>query len=655
MRRKIVGLFFWLSVLLGVSPLCLAGDEESAGDGQSPTAPLDGKEEVFVVSATRIRTPVQDVGSSVSVVSSEEIQDLGTSSLGDVLRTIPSMDVVRSGGDGQASTVMIRGAKSEHTLVLIDGVEVNDPSSPGRVPLLGSLNTDAVDHIEIVRGPQSTLFGSDAMGGVVNIITKKGSFEPIAYLEAEGASHNTLSRRAFMSGEAGTLSYMASISLRESDGISAASRKDGNKEKDGFDAVTFAGRLGWRPSDTIDAGLVAHLFNDTIGLDTAGGPGGDDPNYEQASRQFFLRPEIAWNLLGDAWRQRLGISLADIKRDYRNDTDDAHPDDSERGTYKGKSTKFDWQSDILAHETNTVTFGAEYERETMSSFYESQSAWGPYTSTFEEKSARTVSFYAQDSLRLFSGAWCTTLGGRLDDHDRFGSKTTFRATTSFLFPRTSTRVKGSFGTAFKAPTLFQLYSSYGNKDLDPENLTGWDAGIEQGLWGGAVVMDATYFHNTIDDLIDFDSLAQRYKNTAEATSEGLEASVSLTPVSGVGITAAHTITRTQDEMTGKELLRRPKNKSYVALFWRVTGSTGIHLDVDRIGSRDDVYYDTNTWSQVPVRLDPYTLVNLSAWYETGSKIRLWIRLANILNEDYEEVWGYQTEGRTVSAGMRVSL
>ncbi|HPC47979.1 MAG TPA: TonB-dependent receptor, partial [Deltaproteobacteria bacterium] len=168
-------------------------------------------------------------------------------------------------------------------------------------------------------------------------------------------------------------------------------------------------------------------------------------------------------------------------------------------------------------------------------------------------------------------------------------------------------------------------------------------------------LELTYFHNLFEDLIDFDSAAQRYKNVGEARSDGWEAALSATPWPALSLRASFTLTRTEDRETGNDLLRRPKHKAGLDANWKVSDTFGIRLDIRHTGARDDEYYDTSTWSSRRVRLDPYTLVNIAWWYEPDRKTRFWVRIDNLLDEDYEEIWGYQTPGIGVSAGVGVTL
>lgn len=632
-----------LALLLAAPAIPAAGEANPAAEG---------KIDEIVVTATRLETPESEIGSSITVITEEEIRKTQKASVLEVLRGVPALDVVRAGGPGKFTSVFLRGAKSEHTLVLIDGVEMNDPSSAGRGFDFGNLTVENIERIEVVRGPQSVLYGSDAIGGVVNILTKRGKGPPSGFLSAEGGYSGTFLGKTGIGGGTGTVNYSLGVSRLVTDGISAASKKDGNGEKDGYKNTTISTRLGIAPAGNFDADLILRYVDADSDLDNAGGAGGDDPNNKLETKQLSLRAQSRLALFDDLWEQKLGFSLSDQSQDYGNGTDAGHPSDLERSTYDGQTVKFDWQHNLHLHKSNTLTLGVETEKEKASSTYYSESVYGPYSGDFPEKTARTTGYYLQDRIRVLD-AWFTTLGVRLDDHDRFGTKTTWRAATSFLFRETSTRIKGSIGTGFKAPSLYQLYSIYGDIDLEPEKSTGWDAGMEQTLLGGRLTFGATYFSNDFENLIDFDSATSTYGNVGKAESKGVELTLSARPTDDITLNVSYTRTDTEDKATGEELLRRPKDKASADVNYRCAGKGNVSLGVLVVGGRDD--YDYSTFPAARVRLGGYTLVNLAASYDITGNIQVSGRVDNLFDKEYEEVRGYGTYGFSAYAGVRYSF
>ena len=662
MRKGIVTTVAVLTLLFAVPGIAAA---EEAGLTGSPETPAQsnnnnketgilGKEKIeeIVVTATRLETPIREVGSSITVITAEQIQEQHKTTVVEVLRDVPALDVVQSGGTGRTASVFIRGAKSEHTLVLMDGVEMNDPSSAGRNYDFASMTVDNIERIEIVRGPQSTLYGSDAIGGVINIITKKGNGKPSGFVSAEGGSYNTFTEQAGISGSTALINYSLGVSRLDTDGISAATEKDGNHEKDGYENTTFSTRLGITPAENFDAELVLRYIDDKADIDNSGGAGGDDPNNTADSKQLFLRTQARLTLFKNLWEQKIGLSLSYHHRHYDNGIDSLHPSDSDNSTYDGQVLKLDWQHNLYLDETNTLTLGVETEKEKAKSDYYSESAYGPYTSTFAEEAARTTGYYLQDQISLWD-AWFTTLGVRLDDHSRFGTKSTYRMASSYLIRQTSTKIKGSYGTGFKAPSLYQLYSAYGNQELDPEKSTGWDLGIEQPVLDKRVTLSITYFSNDFEDLIDFNSATSKYVNVAQAESNGIEAFVSAQPRDDLTLRAGYTYTNTEDKDTGEDLLRRAKNKASFDVNYRFLAKGNVNLGVLYVGKRDD--YNYSSWPAARVRLDSYTLVNLAASYDITDNIQISGRVDNLFDEEYEETCGFGTPGISAYAGVRLSF
>lgn len=284
----------------------------------APGVVFAAQEEVqeVTVTATRIEAPVNEVSSSVTIITANDIEKKQQYSVAEVLRGLPSIDVVNSGGPGRTTSVFIRGAKSEHTLVLIDGIEAGDAMSTGRSFDFSTLQADNIERIEIIRGPQGTLYGSDAIGGVINIITKKGKGSPGGFVSAEAGSFNTFEARAGLSGGTPAFNYSLGISRLDTDGFSVANEKDGNTEDDGYANTTLSARLGGRPVEDLDIDLTLRYIDADTDLDACGGAGCDDLDYTSNSKQFLGGVHARLSLLDDAWVQRLGLALTDQERRY---------------------------------------------------------------------------------------------------------------------------------------------------------------------------------------------------------------------------------------------------------------------------------------------------------------------------------------------------
>jgi vitamin B12 transporter len=637
-------------VVLLFSTLTAFTAENSDPQGESGTPSIDPI--TVVVTANRMETPADEVGSSVTVITAEQIEKMQKTSVLDVLRTAPSIDINQSGGPGSAASIFIRGAKSEHTLVIIDGVEVNDPITPGRTFNFANLSVDNIERIEILRGPQSTLYGSDAIGGVINIITKKGGGVPSGFASLEGGSNNSIRGTAGGSGGNTWAQYAIGFSHWKTDGISAAAESDGNTEPDGYENSTVYGTFGIKPADNLDIDLHLRFTDAQSDDDLGAGAGNDDPNYRTDSQQVLLRAQGRLRLLNDKWEQKIGFSMTDHDLFAQNDPDTVNPDSYLRSSYEGKIFKFDWQNNLYLHDTNTVTFGIETEEEEGESNYYEETIYGPYENTFANKSARTTGYYLQDQIRV-RDSWFTTLGVRFDDHAKFGVETTYRIASAFLVQQTGTKIKGSFGTGFKAPTLIQLYSYWGNENLGPEESTGWDFGLEQSLLGKRAVVGATYFHNEIDNLIEF--AGGGYNNVGRAMVKGVEIFGMGHPAENLNLRVNYTHTSAKDIVTAENLVRRAGDKFSFSFDYGFMERADVYLEIVYEGARDDLVFDPFTYESMRVRLDDYALFNPAFSYQLSDGLQMFFRVDNLFDHEYEAISGYGTSGIEVYGGLKVSF
>lgn len=619
----------------------------SAGAGTAAPADInddsDQKPKQVVVTATKLETPEEQVGSSITVITSDQIEKMQKTLVRDVLKSVPALDVVSNGYLGGVTSVFIRGAKSEHTLVFIDGVEMNDPMATGGGFDFAHLTTDNIDRIEVLRGPQSTLYGADAIGGVINIITKRGKEGTSGFASLEGGSFNSFRGAAGGSGGNEWMQYSIGFSRTDTDGISSAEEADGNTETDPYKNTSVYGTLGVAPAESLDLDFTMRFIDTESSLDNFSGPGGDDPNYRTDGQQVFFRSQGTAYFFDDIWETKLGFSLMNYSRYSRNDTDEDHPDDSSKSTFDAQTLKFDWQNNFYFHDTNTMTFGIDTDKATGSSTYDSESPYGRYSSVFAEQSMRTTGYYLQDQIALWN-AWFTTVGIRWDDNSIFGTETTYRIASAYQVYGTGIRIKGSFGTGFKAPTLYQLYSDYGDLNLAPEESTGWDFGLEQSLLKDKAVIGATIFRNDFDNMIDFDLDTWTYVNIARADTRGLELSASARATDALDFRFSYTYMRTKDLDTGAVLVRRPKHKLHFNLNYNFLNESNVNLEIIYVGHRYDNY---------GVDLDGYVVVNPAASYRISRSVELFGRLENLFDRQYQEADGYGTPGISVYGGIKV--
>lgn len=608
-----------------------------------------------VVTATRLETPLKEVASSITVISREDLDKMKKTTVLEALEGVLGLSVLQNGTTGGAASVFLRGANSEHTLIMLDGVELNDPMSPSRSFDLAHLFLGNIERIEVLRGPQSSLYGSDALGGVVNIITKKGQGKPKFSLSNAGGSYGTLMSSAEISGSTEKAHYSFGASYFRTDGLSAASTAyKGNKEKDGYRNLSLSGKFEYRLLDNLDFSLILRTFKARTDVDNFGGDYGDDPNNIQDYDALFLNGQIRTLQLKNRWEQKLSFSLVNHDRRHENSPDEAHPLDSEKGFYKSNLYGIGWQNTFFLHETNTLTFGIDYQKEQGESEYNSDGIWGPSSDIFPLRQTRTSGIYIQDQIRLASQFFATA-GVRLDNHTQFGTSLTYRIAPAYFIKQTRTKVKATCGTGFKSPSLYQLYAPetwwgpVGNDDLLPEKSTAWDIGIEQQTLGDKILIGATYFSNRYHDLIDFRS--QGFINIKKAESKGEEYIVQASPGEKLSVRATYTKTEAKDRDTGDYLLRRPKKKISANVNYQFKEKGNVNLSLIYIGERVDKDYSDPQFPDVT--LPGYSLLNAAASYSLGKGVQIFFRLDNILNKEYEMIKGYGTPGFSAFGGLNL--
>ncbi len=614
----------------------------------------------IVITATRTPSNTLELANSISTIDSSEIINKNSFNTFDLIKNEYGLSFSQQGTKGSVSNVYIRGANSSHTLVLIDGVEVNLPSDPSNFYNFFSLSTENISRIEVLRGPQSTLYGSNALAGVINIISAQGTGKPAINLSAEGGSYNTFKGTLTSLGKLDKFNYSVALSRIKSDGYSAASEKYGNTERDGYQLDNINSILGYKFSDNFKTDLVIRYNKSNSDLDQSSGSPEfwDDPTYIFDQEEFFIRGQAKLNLVDNKWNQRFGLTYFSNVREYSFDTS-AASFYSSWSNYDGKKYKADWQNDFHFFRNNLITAGAEFELEETSSEYYLFSSFNPpdYASIIPKVDVNTFGFFVQDQFKT-GESFFGTIGVRLDNNSQFGNAFTYRIAPAYMFWETGTKLKATFGTGFKAPSLFYLYDPlYGNPDLDPEKSLGWDAGVEQFIWSEGFSFGATYFFNKFDDMFGFDPFTFKTININKAETKGVEIFIKAALTDGLDIKANYTYTNAKDKSENtadfdKKLVRRPEHKAGLFLSYSFTQSTNTNIEFIYVGKREEPDF-----MNYPSRIimPDYFLVNLAAHYDVFSFLRLQGRIENLLDKQYEEIYGYGTAGFSVYGGISLKV
>lgn len=635
-------------IVLSFAAACPAA---TAAAQDIPTVPLPGGEtgtltlDEITVTANRTPTPQREVGSAVTVITAEELEQQQIRIVSDVLREVPGVAVSRGGGAGQLTQIRIRGSEGNQTMVLIDGIEVNDPAAGDEFDF-GRLMAQDIERIEVLRGPQSALYGSDAVGGVVNIVTRRGSGPASVSARLEGGSFTTGEGQVTVSGGNERADILLSALAYASEGTSTAAEWHGNRERDGYVNGTVLGKGGFSVTEDLRFDFVGRFTRTGTDLDTKTKPNGAliDSDDDVLGQQTFGRAQATLDRFDGAWQQILGATWTDQNRNYRTKG-------LSTSTYQGTTAKVDYQSNVfletpeILDARHTLTFAADYKEDGVVS----SSAWSDL-----DRSVGSAGLVGQYQLGLMDSLYLTG-AVRYDANEMFEDTTTGRLTAAYTLPATGTKVRGSWGTGVKNPTLFELYgytqTYHGNRRLKPEQATGWDVGIDQPVWDDRVILDVTYFRQRISDLIT--GAGNTSVNLAgESKIDGVEAGIGIAPADGLFIRAAYTYTDGTDA-TGAELVRRPRDTASLTVNYAfLDDRANVNLSVVYNGAQTDWAWNKR-YAQRTVDLDAYTLLNVAASYQMTEQAQLYGRVENLLDERYEEVWSYGGSGIAAYAGVKI--
>jgi vitamin B12 transporter len=608
--------------------------------------------ETIVVTATRAPIAASQVGSSITIVERAALDQLQSIALVDILRDVPGVTISRNGGAGSLASVRIRGAEGDHTVVLIDGVKLNDPSSPGGGYDFANLLTSNIERVEVLRGPQSTLYGSQAMGGVVAITTRQGG-GPLAFgLDGEVGDEATYVIRANASAGGERFTWAVAAGHFASDGISSFA---GGNERDSYKNTGATTRLTLKFTDHFGLDLRASAAQGDVGID-----GFPPPNYsftDTAERsqtgEVTLYAGVTLAALDSRLKGRLGVSRAQIERL------NLDPSATPTTTFDalGRNDRIEGQLTLDVNEAFQVLGGFEIEASEFST--RSPASYDPNpTASLADTNVSAV--FVQAQARPIKGL-TTTFGVRQSDNDRFGEALNVRATLAYAFDNDDTIVRASIGDGFKAPTLFQLFSDYGNLTLQPEEMRAWDLGIEQHFLGRRFKVGVAYFSSDTSNLIDFvscfgssspickDRPYGTYNNVAQSRAEGYELTLEARPWAGLRLSGALTDMQARNRTIGKNfgrvLARRPEQTASFTLGYGWEAGHDVSLSVSEIGHS----FDNASNSR---RLAGYQLITVRGQFQINKQFALYGRIENAGDEIYQTSSGYGSPRRQAFIGIR---
>ncbi|WP_137870498.1 TonB-dependent receptor [Sphingopyxis sp. 2PD] len=638
-----------------VSLAVLAASSPALAEEAAHAVAADG--DSIVVTATRAPLTLDEIPAAIAVLDKDAIdraQDIGVTEL--LLRT-PGVSISRNGGYGTATSLRIRGAESEHTVAVIDGVKLNDPSSTGGGFNFTNLLVGDISRIEVLRGPQSILWGSQAIGGVVNIVTASPEKRLEGSFDLEAGSRDTVSARAAIGGRTGPLAWRIGGQRFTTDGISSHGKAFGGVERDGYRNHSVSGRAELTLADNVSAEVRGYYSSGRVEFDGFN----VDSNDYGLNKEFVGYAGLNFDLVGGRFRNRIAYAHTDTNRDNFN-PDRARPQSFEAD---GKNKRWEYQGSFALSDRISAIFGAENERSDFRSRSPSASLALPLPA-FARGKAELTSAYGQLSVEPVDGLILNG-GVRYDDHDRYGGQTLFAAGGVWRLP-TGTLLRASYGEGFKAPSLFQLFSEYGNVALDPEAADGWEAGIEQSLFDRKLVVSASWFDRTTTNQIIYNSCSGTstnplcfvpgdpatrrfgyYSNVARSKAQGVEAAAALT-LGGLVLDGNYSLIASEDRSPGtanfgKWLPRRPRHTANAS----VSYGFGFGLELGAALRWSGKSYDN---ASNATRLDDYTLVDLRAEFALSDAVKLFARAENVFDEQYMTAFRYGSIGRSIYAGIR---
>ena len=616
--------------------------------------------ETIVVTASRIPVPIAEVASSVTVIEREQIVDRQSVFVSDLLRDVPGVAVSRQGPAGALTGIRVRGAEANQVMVLIDGIKANDPSFTDTFNFT-DLTAFDVERIEVVRGPQSALWGSDSIAGVINVITRRSEEGATTEAFLEGGSFGTINVGGRFATQTDRYQFAGSLSYLDSDGSNIA-RTGG--EDDGYENITATVRAGYTTDSNINLEFIGRHTDSTTQFDAidsqcdpitfvctgTGLPA--DADLETDNSQTFMRIGGDLSLYDGRWKNAAWLAASNTDHDRHANGVKTGSDEGERYGVYYQST-WDFALEEHADSAQTITFAIDHERV-------------EYTRNALNEKMYTTGFVLEGRTRFWPQLYLSA-AVRHDSNSDFDDVNTWHATSLYTFAQTGTRLHADFGTGQKTPTFTERYSYFplffiGNPDLKPEKSRGWEFGVSQRFADGGWTVQATYFKERLQNEIagfvfdptTFFFTAENVDGTSHRKGVEMALQGSITDKFAAAATYTYLDADQLDGAGGSTAeIRRPRHMASANLNYRFMDSRGnINLNLSYTGDQYDTFFPPGAAGQ-RVKLDSYTLVNLAASYQATDRVRVYGRIENLFDENYEDVIGFSTPGIGAFIGVQV--
>ncbi|MFH1854776.1 MAG: TonB-dependent receptor [Candidatus Omnitrophota bacterium] len=595
--------------------------------------------ERIVVTPYRTEITAKSNGLSTEHICVKEMEEKGVTSLKNALVESSSIVGASSGSLGGDTSIFLRGHNSNHTRFMLDGIKIYDPLITAAYYNFTHFTLQGIDNIEISKGPQSSLYGSDAIGGVINLFTKKGEGNSKFNYGQTVGSYNTYIESIDFSGKKDNLGYYIGLTRTDVGGYSLSREKNGNHERDPYRNLNGSMRLDYDLSDKTKLGLIGRYIYAKYEYDGSSWvppylPADDDDNYAY-DYETITGINLDHNII-DNLEYKMILSSTSL---YRKGWEDESTDN----WYYGKTYQIDNQFKLGISDVYKVVFGLDYLREMGDSFRVDSGS----ISDFPKEIANNKGYFLENIYN--SGNFFITASYRVDDYSTFKDTDTYRVAASYDFEKIETKLKSSFGTGFKAPSLYQLYAPatawgpIGNTSLQPEESQSYELGVEKKIIGG-VNININYFHSLLKNLIDFDNTLG-YVNIGKSRIRGLESELNYQLNEFFDFALGYTWMDTENKDNHAELARRPSNKTV----FKVKG------EFDKLSTYFDISYIGHRLSDTAGTqlLKSYILGNFGLNYKVNERTDFFGRFENILDDKYEEITGYQTPKFSIFAGMNL--
>jgi len=605
-----------------------------------------------MVSASLVPIAANKSANAITVIDSEQLRNRAALSVSDLLRDVPGLAVSRSGVQGSQTQIRARGAEANHLLVLIDGVEANDPSQSDELNW-GVLAADDIERIEVIRGPQSSMRGSDAMAGVVNIITRSASAPFSAAAFTEVGSFSTKRSGFNLGAKKDNFDIRLGVSDTQTEGENISRTGD---EKDGYENTSINLKAGLQLSDELRISVAARHSDGMNEFDADNDFDGfiEDQDAVSEFRNSTMRLQGDYSSADGRWQHKLMVAQS-------NNDNEAFADGTLGNVTASTKDQIQYIGSLFWNNgAQRLSFLAEREEED----YKQRGPlnWGLDPNQDRE---RDTDSFALELRTDISDDLSFAASGRYDDNSEFDSASTFRVEAIYQL-NDGLRLRSAYGTAVKNPTFTERFGFYtnfiGNPNLEPEESSSWELGMDKQM--GELSLSATLFDTELESEIDgfvYDPATFAYTSgnkEGKSQRQGVEFTASVNMSDNLVINAAYTYTDSveADGAGGyKDEIRRARHTGSLNLAWQAMDNLQINTNAQYSGSQTDTYFPPWPTPSQTVTMDDYRLININANYSASDKLDIYLRLDNLLDDDYEEVFGYQTLGFGASLGLRFSL